>query len=125
MDWIFGMFPRLNHRKKQLAGTMSGGEQQMLALGRAMMARPKVLLLDEPSLGLAPLVVRFIFETVSRLREESQISVLMVEQNARAALKIADRGYILETGKIIMEDRSSVLEDSPEVQKAFLGRVVG
>ncbi|MBI4962001.1 MAG: ABC transporter ATP-binding protein [Desulfomonile tiedjei] len=121
MDRIFDMFPRLNERRTQLSGTLSGGEQQMLAIGRALMSRPKVLLLDEPSLGLAPLVVQFIFQTISRLREEGRLSVMMVEQNARAALQIAERAYILETGKIIMEDVSSALINNPEVQKAFLG----
>jgi branched-chain amino acid transport system ATP-binding protein len=118
---VMEMFPRLQERRSQLAGTLSGGEQQMLAIGRALMCKPKVLLLDEPSLGLAPLVVQFIFETISALRTESRISVMMVEQNARAALQIAERGYILETGKIIMEDSSSALANNPEVRKAFLG----
>jgi len=121
IDGVMKMFPRLQERQKQLAGTLSGGEQQMLAIGRALMSRPKVLLLDEPSLGLAPLIVQFIFETISRLRQESSISVLMVEQNARAALRIAERGYILETGKIVMEDNSTALAGNPDVQKAFLG----
>lgn len=121
IDAMMKMFPRLKERRKQLAGTLSGGEQQMLAIGRALMSRPKVLLLDEPSLGLAPRIVQFIFETISRLRRESSISVLMVEQNARAALRIAERGYILETGKIVMEDTSSALANNPDVQKAFLG----
>jgi len=121
IDGVMKMFPRLQERQKQLAGTLSGGEQQMLAIGRALMCRPKVLLLDEPSLGLAPLIVQFIFETISRLRQESSISVLMVEQNARAALRIAERGYILETGKIVMQDTSTALASNPDVQKAFLG----
>jgi len=121
IDRVFQMFPRLKEREKQLSGTLSGGEQQMLAIGRALMSRPKMLLLDEPSLGLAPLVVQFIFETISKLREESRISVMMVEQNARAALQVAERAYILETGKIIMEDVSSALINNPDVQKAFLG----
>lgn len=121
IDRVFDMFPRLKERRDQLSGTLSGGEQQMLAIGRALMSRPKMLLLDEPSLGLAPLVVQFIFETISKLREESHISVMMVEQNASAALRIAERGYILETGKIIMEDVSSALANNPDVQKAFLG----
>jgi branched-chain amino acid transport system ATP-binding protein len=123
IDRIFQMFTRLKERRNQLSGTMSGGEQQMLAIGRALMSRPKILLLDEPSLGLAPLVVQFIFETVSRLRQESRLSVLMVEQNARAALQIAERGYVLETGRIIMEDVSSALANNPEVQRAFLGGI--
>ncbi len=118
---VLTMFPRLKERIKQLAGTLSGGEQQMLAIGRALMSQPKILLLDEPSLGLAPLIVEFIFETIQKLRAESNISVLMVEQNARAALQIAERGYILETGSIVMEDVSSALVNNPEVQKAFLG----
>jgi len=121
IDGVMKMFPRLRERAKQLAGTLSGGEQQMLAIGRSLMSRPKILLLDEPSLGLAPLIVQFIFETISRLRQESSISVLMVEQNARAALRIAERGYILETGKIVMEDTSAALANNPDVQKAFLG----
>lgn len=125
IERVLEMFPRLRDRKSQLSGTLSGGEQQMLALGRALMSRPKLLLLDEPSLGLAPLVVRFIFETVTKLRKESRISVLMVEQNARAALQIAERGYILETGRIIMEGLSTSLIRNPEVQKAFLGGVAG
>lgn len=121
IDSVLEVFPRLRERTNQLSGTLSGGEQQMLAIGRALMSKPRILLLDEPSLGLAPLIVKDIFETISRLRTESNISVLMVEQNARAALRIAERGYILETGTIIMEDSSSGLEDNPEVQKAFLG----
>lgn len=118
---IMEMFPRLEERRHQLAGTLSGGEQQMLAIGRALMCRPRMLLLDEPSLGLAPLVVKFIFDTVERLRRERGLSVLMVEQNARAALEIAERGYVLETGRIIMEDSSAALINNPRVQKAFLG----
>lgn len=125
MDGVAQMFPRLKERYRQLAGTLSGGEQQMLAIGRAMMSRPKILLLDEPSLGLAPLMVQFIFETISRLREQGNISVLMVEQNARAALAIAERGYILETGNIIMEGASRDLTNNPDVKKAFLGGSMG
>ena len=125
IDRVMEMFPRLKERSSQLSGTLSGGEQQMLAIGRALMSDPKVLLLDEPSLVLAPLIVESIFDTISRLREESRISVMMVEQNARAALQIAERGYILETGRIIMEDASSALENNPVVQKAFLGGGIG
>lgn len=120
---VFEMFPRLSERSSQLSGTLSGGEQQMLAIGRSLMSRPKILLLDEPSLGLSPLVVQFIFDTIRKLRDERSIAVLMVEQNARAALQIADRGYILETGHIILEDASSALVNNPEVQKAFLGGI--
>ncbi len=122
---VMDMFPRLNERSRQLSGTLSGGEQQMLAIGRALMSRPKILLLDEPSLGLAPLVVQFIFEIVRKLRSERKISVLMVEQNAGAALQIAERGYILETGRIILEDHAENLINNPEVQKAFLGGGIG
>lgn len=121
IDRVMEMFPRLRERKNQLSGTLSGGEQQMLAIGRALMSRPTVLLLDEPSLGLAPIAVQFIFETIGRLRRESHISVLMVEQNARAALQIAQRGYILDTGRIVMEDVSAALMNNPDVQRAFLG----
>ncbi len=124
IERVMAMFPRLKERKSQISGTLSGGEQQMLAIGRALMSDPKVLLLDEPSLGLAPLIVESILDTISQLREESRISVMMVEQNARAALQIAERGYVLETGKIIMEDVSSALENNPEVQKAFLGGAI-
>ncbi|MEW6263845.1 MAG: ABC transporter ATP-binding protein [Thermodesulfobacteriota bacterium] len=121
LEKVFDMFPRLRERKNQLSGTLSGGEQQMLALGRAIMSHPKLILLDEPSLGLAPLVVSYIFEMISRLRQEGGISILMVEQNARAALRIANRGCVLETGRITMEGLSSELINNPELQKAFLG----
>merc|ERR1711941_219023 len=102
MKDIFGYFPRLEERKKQIAGTLSGGEQQMLAIGRALMANPKVLLLDEPSLGLAPLIVKGIFEIIKKLNEEG-VTILIVEQNALQTLKIADYAYVMETGKIILE----------------------
>ena len=105
-----------------MAGTLSGGEQQMLAIGRALMAKPKVLLLDEPSMGLAPLVVQEIFRVITRLREEKGTSVLLVEQNAKAALKIADRGYVLETGKVLLEEKASDLLENKEVQRAYLGK---
>lgn len=119
---VYELFPRLEERKKQMAGTLSGGEQQMLAIGRALMARPRLLLLDEPSMGLAPLVVQEIFAVIERLRREEGTTVLLVEQNAKAALKMADRGYVLETGKVIMEGEASELLENPEVQRAYLGK---
>jgi len=122
MRHIYELFPRLEERKKQMAGTLSGGEQQMLAIGRALMAKPKLLLLDEPSMGLAPLVVQEIFAVIERLRRDAGTTVLLVEQNARAALKMADRGYVLETGKVILEGVASELLENPEVQRAYLGK---
>ncbi len=120
MDHVFELFPRLKERRKQLAGTLSGGEQQMLAIGRGLMARPKLLLLDEPSLGLAPLIVKHLFELIASLRDEGQ-TVLLVEQNARAALKLADRAYVLETGRIVLEGDARELLEDPRVQAAYLG----
>lgn len=117
---VFDLFPRLWERKTQLAGTLSGGEQQMLAIGRALMADPKVLLLDEPSLGLAPLMVKFIFKTI-RAINETGVTIVLVEQNARAALKLADRGYVLDVGRLVMTDTASNLLHDPEVQNAYLG----
>jgi len=114
-------FPLLADRHNQHAGSLSGGEQQMLALARGLMSRPKMLLLDEPSLGLAPIIAREFFETVSKLREEG-LTVLLVEQNARAALQIADRGYVLETGRIVLEGTAQDLLGNPEVQRAYLGK---
>jgi len=122
MRHIYELFPRLEERRKQMAGTLSGGEQQMLAIGRALMARPRLLLLDEPSMGLAPLVVQEIFTVIERLRRDEGTTVLLVEQNARAALKMADRGYVLETGKVILEGEASELLENPEVQRAYLGK---
>lgn len=122
MDKVFALFPRLEERRKQLAGTMSGGEQQMLAIGRALMANPKMLLLDEPSMGLAPLVVQEIFRVLERLRRESGTTILLVEQNAKAALKLADRGYVLETGKVILEGPADELLENAEVKRAYLGK---
>ncbi len=119
---IFQLFPRLEERRKQAAGTMSGGEQQMLAIGRALMARPKLLLLDEPSMGLAPLVVQEIFRVLQRLRNERGVTILLVEQNAKAALKLADRGYVLETGKVILEGDADELLENAEVKRAYLGK---
>ncbi|MCC8193161.1 MAG: ABC transporter ATP-binding protein [Deltaproteobacteria bacterium] len=119
-DWIFELFPRLEERLDQLAGTLSGGEQQMLAIARALMGDPKVLLLDEPSLGLAPILVRSIFDSVREINERG-VTVILVEQNARAALKIATRGYVMEVGKIVLEDDAENLLANPEVQAAYLG----
>jgi len=119
---VFSLFPRLEERRTQAAGTMSGGEQQMLAIGRALMARPKLLLLDEPSMGLAPLVVQEIFRVLRQLRDERGVTILLVEQNARAALKLADRGYVLETGKVILEGEACELLENAEVKRAYLGR---
>ena len=122
LERMFQMFPRLKERRRQAAGTLSGGEQQMLAIGRALMARPKLLLLDEPSMGLAPLVVQDIFRVIEQLRSEEGTTILLVEQNARAALKVADRGYVLETGKVILEGLASDLLENKDVQRAYLGR---
>jgi branched-chain amino acid transport system ATP-binding protein len=121
MDMIFSLFPILAERLQQISGTLSGGEQQMLAIGRALMSRPKLLLLDEPSMGLAPRVVADIFHTVVKLRREG-LTILIVEQNARAALRIADRGYVLETGKIILQGTASELLEDHDVKRAYLGR---
>jgi branched-chain amino acid transport system ATP-binding protein len=121
LDLIFQIFPRLKERIKQIAGTLSGGEQQMLAIGRALMARPKLLLLDEPSMGLAPLIVLDIMNTISGLRE-SGVTILIVEQNARASLKISDRGYVLETGKVILQGISEDLLNDGDVKRAYLGK---
>ena len=118
---VFALFPRLQERTRQLAGTLSGGEQQMLALGRALMARPTLILLDEPSMGLAPLVVKEIFAIIRHLRDEGN-TVLLVEQNARAALKIANRGYVLENGRIILEESAESLLANRDVERAYLGR---
>ena len=120
IDQVFGTFPRLKERRAQLAGTLSGGERQMLAGGRALMAKPKLLMLDEPSLGLAPLIVREIFHIVAELKQTG-VAILLVEQNARAALQIADYGYVLETGSIALEGGSRELADDPRVVETYLG----
>lgn len=117
----FERFPRLGERRHQLAGSLSGGEQQMLALARGLMSRPRLLMLDEPSLGLAPIIAQQFLAEVRRLRDEG-LTVLLVEQNARAALRIADRGYVLETGRIVLEGSVQDLLDNPEVQRAYLGK---
>ncbi|NLW82339.1 MAG: ABC transporter ATP-binding protein [Desulfovibrionales bacterium] len=118
--WIYELFPRLEERRKQLAGTLSGGEQQMLAIGRALMANPTILLLDEPSLGLAPILVKSIFETVKEINKTG-VTVILVEQNAKAALKLADRGYVMEVGRIVLADTAANLLSNAQVQRAYLG----
>ncbi|OZG71711.1 branched-chain amino acid ABC transporter ATP-binding protein [Hahella sp. CCB-MM4] len=120
LDYVFNLFPRLKERENQRGGTMSGGEQQMLAIGRALMSHPKLLLLDEPSLGLAPIIINQIFENISQLREEG-MTIFLVEQNANQALKLADRGYVLENGKVVMEDSGANLLVNEDVRKAYLG----
>ena len=117
---VFALFPRLKERQRQLAGTLSGGEQQMLAMGRALMAQPKVLLLDEPSMGLAPVLVDSIFDTIRQLHDAGT-TILLVEQNARMALQVADRGYVIQTGEVILSDLAANLRENESVQKAYLG----
>lgn len=121
IERAFKLFPRLEERKNQLGGTLSGGEQQMLAIGRALMTEPKLLMFDEPSMGLAPLVVKDIFVLIERIRSEMNTTILLVEQNAKQALKIADRGYVLETGEIMMTDAAESLLNSDSIRKAYLG----
>ncbi|GFK94084.1 High-affinity branched-chain amino acid transport ATP-binding protein LivF [Fundidesulfovibrio magnetotacticus] len=121
MERVYGYFPRLAERRHQLAGYMSGGEQQMLAIGRALMARPKLLLLDEPSLGLAPLLVEEIFEIIRRVNAEEGVTVLLVEQNARAALSLAEYGFIMENGRVVLDGPSRDLMNNPDVQEFYLG----
>jgi branched-chain amino acid transport system ATP-binding protein len=123
LERVYGLFPVLQDRSRQLAGTLSGGEQQMLAIGRALMARPSLLMLDEPSMGLAPLVAKTIFDTIQRISRDG-CTVLLVEQNARSALRIAHRGYVLETGRIVLEGASEDLLANRDVQRAYLGRDV-
>jgi len=120
-DYVFSVFPRLAEREKQQAGTLSGGEQQMLAIGRALMAQPKFLMLDEPSLGIAPLLVKSIFAQIVEINRSRGITMLLVEQNANLALEIATHGYVLETGRIILHDRSAALRADPKVRSAYLG----
>ncbi|QHE91333.1 ABC transporter ATP-binding protein [Pandoraea fibrosis] len=120
MDHVFKLFPRLAQRGKQRAGTMSGGEQQMLAIGRALMSRPRLLLLDEPTLGLAPLVIAQIFDIIRAIREEG-VTVFLVEQNANKALHVADRGYVLETGRVVLADSADNLLANDDIKRAYLG----
>ncbi|MDR7435036.1 MAG: ABC transporter ATP-binding protein [Armatimonadota bacterium] len=120
LRWVFQLFPRLEERKYQLAGTLSGGEQQMLAIARGLLARPKLLMLDEPSLGLAPFLVREVFETIQEINRQG-VTILLVEQNVHLALGIARRGYVLETGRIVLSGSGRELLENPHVQKAYLG----
>ena len=120
MERVFTLFPRLQERARQIAGTLSGGEQQMLAIGRSVMANPRLLLLDEPSMGLAPILVEAIFDTIGEINAQGT-TILLVEQNARMALQFAQRGYVLESGDLVLEGDSEDLLNNPEVKKAYLG----
>ncbi len=121
LDYVFNIFPRLKEREKQISGTLSGGEQQMLAIARALMSKPKFLMLDEPSLGIAPLLVKTIFEKIVEINREQGITILLVEQNANLALEISRFGYVLETGRIILQDSAAALRQDPKVKSAYLG----
>jgi branched-chain amino acid transport system ATP-binding protein len=120
LDRVFELFPRLQERERQKAGTMSGGEQQMLAIGRALMARPRLLLLDEPSMGISPILTERIYDTIAEINRQGT-TILLVEQNANFALGVSQRGYVLETGKVVLSNESAALKEDPEVQKAYLG----
>jgi branched-chain amino acid transport system ATP-binding protein len=120
LERVFELFPRLGEREKQKAGTMPGGEQQMLAIGRALMARPRLLMLDEPSMGIAPILVQRIYETIAQINRDG-VTILLVEQNANYALEVSRRGYVLETGRVVLANTSTELRDDPEVQRAYLG----
>ena len=121
LDFIFTIFPRLKERIRQTAGTLSGGEQQMLAIGRALMSKPKLLLLDEPSLGIAPLLTRTIFEQIVAINRDLKMTILLIEQNANLALQVSHYGYVLETGRILLEDSADALRANPKVREAYLG----
>lgn len=121
LELVFKTFPRLKERDKQIAGTLSGGEQQMLAIGRALMSKPKFLMMDEPSLGIAPLLVKTIFEKIVEINRSHGITILLVEQNANLALEVSNYGYVLETGRIIVQDESAALRQNPQVKSAYLG----
>jgi branched-chain amino acid transport system ATP-binding protein len=121
LESVFSMFPRLKERETQIAGTLSGGEQQMLAIGRALMSKPKFLMMDEPSLGIAPLLVKTIFEKIVEINRQHGITILLVEQNANLALGISNYGYVLETGRIILQDAATALRQNPKVKSAYLG----
>jgi len=121
MDYVFSIFPRLKERERQVSGTLSGGEQQMLAIGRALMSKPRFLMLDEPSLGIAPLLVKTIFEKIVEINRQQGITVLLVEQNANLALEVSRFGYVLETGRVILQDESAKLRTNPQVKSAYLG----
>lgn len=121
LEWVMDLFPRLRERSKQLAGTLSGGEQQMCAIARGLMIRPRMIIFDEPSLGLAPIIVDQIFETLTQIAKESRSTILLIEQNAQTALEISDRGYVLENGHLVLSGSSQELLESAEIQKAYLG----
>ncbi len=121
LAYVFELFPILEERRNQPGGNLSGGEQQMLAISRALMARPKLLLLDEPSMGLSPLMIQQVFSIIKKINQEQNTTIFLVEQNANQALQVADRGYVIENGKITMDDEASVLLSNPDVQKAYLG----